>query len=80
MGVPDRHPAQLKAVYNAYQVYVCVLRDGDVVHTSAIYRDRPERARAPVFPDARLDAGGTLESETRAIMAGMRQWIVPAAA
>ena len=73
-------PAQLKAVYHAYQVYVCVLASGDVVHTSAIFVLDPSGRERLYFETLDSSAGGTLESETRAIMAGMRQWIVPAAA
>ena len=72
-------PAELKAVYHAYQVYVCVLKDGDVVHTSAIFVVDPSGRERLYFETLDSSAGGTLESETRAIMAGMRQWLSPAA-
>ncbi len=73
-------PAELKAVYHAYQVYVCVLKDGDVVHTSAIFVVDPSGRERLYFETLDSSAGGTLESETRAIMAGMRQWLSPSAA
>ena len=73
-------PAQLKAVYHAYQVYVCVLKDGDVVHTSAIFLVDPSGRERLYFETLDSSAGGTLESETRAIMAGMRQWLSPSSA
>jgi cytochrome oxidase Cu insertion factor (SCO1/SenC/PrrC family) len=71
-------PTELKAVYKAYQVYVCVLHDGDVVHTSAIYVIDPRGRERLYFQTLDSDAGVTLSSETRAIMAGMRQWVAPA--
>ena len=73
-------PAELKAVYHAYQVYVCVLKDGDVVHTSAIFLVDPRGRERLYFETLDSSAGGTLESETRAIMAGMRQWLSPTSA
>ncbi len=73
-------PAELKAVYHAYQVYVCVLKDGDVVHTSAIFVVDPSGRERLYFETLDSSAGGTLESETRAIMAGMRQWLSPSTA
>ena len=68
-------PAQLKAVYRAYQVYVCVEHDGDVVHTAAIYVIDAQGNERLYFQT--LDSGAvvTIGSETQAIVAGMRQWL-----
>jgi cytochrome oxidase Cu insertion factor (SCO1/SenC/PrrC family) len=71
-------PSELKAIYKAYQVYVCVLHDGDVVHTWAIYVIDPTGRERLYFQTLDSDAGVTLSSETRAIMAGMRQYTAPA--
>ncbi len=71
-------PAALKAVYRAYQVYVCVEHDGDVVHTAAIYLIDPRGNERLYFETLDSGASVTAESETQAIAAGMRQWL-PAA-
>jgi len=68
-------PAQLKAVYHAYQVYVCVQPDGDVVHTAAIYLIDPRGNERLYFQTLDSNAGITVGSETQAIAAGMRQWL-----
>jgi cytochrome oxidase Cu insertion factor (SCO1/SenC/PrrC family) len=71
-------PAQLKSVYHAYQVYVCVQPDGDVVHTAAIYLIDPHGSERLYFQTLDSNAAVTVGSETQAIAAGMRQWL-PAA-
>jgi cytochrome oxidase Cu insertion factor (SCO1/SenC/PrrC family) len=68
-------PAQLKAVYGAYQVYVCVKPDGAVVHTAAIYLIDPRGYERLYFQALNSNAGITVGSETRAIVTGMRQWL-----
>jgi cytochrome oxidase Cu insertion factor (SCO1/SenC/PrrC family) len=68
-------PAELKAVYRAYQVYVCVEHDGDVVHTAAIYLIDPHGNERLYFQTLDSSAGVTVGSETQAIAAGMRQWL-----
>jgi len=68
-------PAQLRAVYHAYQVYVCVQPDGDVVHTAAIYLIDPRGSERLYFQTLDSSAGITVGSETQAIAAGMRQWL-----
>jgi len=68
-------PAQLKAVYRAYQVYVCVKHDGDVVHTAAIYLIDPRGNERLYFQTLDSNAGVALASETQAVAAGMRQWL-----
>jgi len=68
-------PATLKAIYRAYQVYVCVTRSGQVIHDAALFVvDGSGRER--LYYDM-MDAGGlfTLESETTALVAGMRAWL-----
>jgi len=68
-------PAQLKAIYRAYQVYVCVEPDGDVVHTAAIYLIDPRGRERLYFQTLDSGARVTAGSETLAIAAGMRQWL-----
>jgi len=68
-------PAELKAVYRGYQVYVCVEHDGDVVHTAAIYLIDPHGNERLYFQTLDSSAGVTVGSETQAIAAGMRQWL-----
>lgn len=68
-------PAQLKAIYAAYQVYVCVQHDGDVVHTAAIYLVDPRGRERLYFQTLDSGAQVTVGSETRAIEAGMRRWL-----
>jgi cytochrome oxidase Cu insertion factor (SCO1/SenC/PrrC family) len=68
-------PAKLKAVYRAYQVYVCVEHDGNVVHTAAIYLIDPHGNERLYFQTLDSSAGVTVGSETQAIAAGMRQWL-----
>lgn len=68
-------PAQLKAIYSAYQVYVCVEPDGDVVHTAAIYLIDPRGLERLYFQTLASGAEVAVGSETRAIVAGMRQWL-----
>ncbi len=68
-------PAQLKAIYSAYQVYVCVKPGGDVVHTAAIYLIDPHGRERMYFQTLDSGAAVTAGSETRAIVAGMRQWL-----
>ncbi len=67
--------AQLKAVYRAYQVYVCVEHDGDVVHTPAIYLIDPRGNERLYFQTLDSSAGVTVGTETQAVAAGMRQWL-----
>ncbi|MGP0101242.1 MAG: SCO family protein [Solirubrobacteraceae bacterium] len=68
-------PARLKAIYSAYQVYVCVHPGGDVVHTAAIYLIDPRGRERLYFQTLDSGARVTVGSETRAIVAGMRQWL-----
>ncbi|MGA2454129.1 MAG: SCO family protein [Solirubrobacteraceae bacterium] len=68
-------PAQLKAIYRAYQVYVCVEPDGDVVHTAAIYLIDPRGRERLYFQTLDSGARVTVGGETLAIVAGMRQWL-----
>jgi len=68
-------PLQLKAVYSAYQVYVCVKNDGEVVHTAAIYLIDPSGYERLYFQTLNSSAGITVGSETKAIVTGMRQWL-----
>jgi cytochrome oxidase Cu insertion factor (SCO1/SenC/PrrC family) len=68
-------PATLKAVYRAYQAYVCVEHDGDVVHTAAIYLIDPHGNERLYFQTLDSSAEVTVGSETQAIAAGMRQWL-----
>ncbi len=68
-------PQQLKAIYAAYQVYVCVERDGAVVHTAAIYLIDPRGRERLYFQTLDSGARVTVGSETRAIVAGMRRWL-----
>ncbi len=73
-------PARLKAVYSAYQVYVCVQHDGDVVHTAAIYLVDPRGRERLYFQTLDSGARVTVGSEARAIEAGMRRWLPGVAA
>jgi cytochrome oxidase Cu insertion factor (SCO1/SenC/PrrC family) len=68
-------PAELQAVYRAYQVYVCVEHDGDVVHTAAIYLIDPHGNERLYFQTLDSSAGVTVGSETQAVAVGMRQWL-----
>ena len=68
-------PGELKAVYRAYQVYVCVEHNGDVVHTAAIYLIDPHGNERLYFQTLDSSAGVTVGSETQAIAVGMRQWL-----
>jgi cytochrome oxidase Cu insertion factor (SCO1/SenC/PrrC family) len=68
-------PAELRAIYHAYQVYVCVTHSGRVIHDAAVYVIDPS-GRERLYYDM-MDAGGqfTLSSETTALVAGMRAWL-----
>lgn len=72
-------PAALKAIYRKYQVYVCVEHNGDVVHTAAIYLIDPAGRERLYFQTLDSSVGVTIDSETQAILAGVRQWLPPAA-
>ena len=65
-------PSSLEAIYHAYQVYVCVARSGEVIHDAAVFVIDP-RGRERLYFDM-LDVGGAfnLESQSAALIAGMR--------
>jgi cytochrome oxidase Cu insertion factor (SCO1/SenC/PrrC family) len=68
-------PAQLKAIYRRYDVYVCVEPDGDVIHDAAIFIIDPQGRERLYYETLDSSASFTVESETRAILAGMREWL-----
>jgi cytochrome oxidase Cu insertion factor (SCO1/SenC/PrrC family) len=68
-------PARLKAVYKQYNVYVCVEPDGDVIHDAALFIIDPQGRERLYYETLDSSSSLTVESETRAILAGMRQWL-----
>ncbi|MGA2319393.1 MAG: SCO family protein [Solirubrobacteraceae bacterium] len=68
-------PAQLKAIYKQYDVYVCVEPDGQVIHDAAIFIIGPEGLERLYYETLDTSVSFTVESETRAILAGMREWL-----
>lgn len=68
-------PAKLEAVYKGYEVSVNVEQGGGVVHDSAIIIIAPDGRERLYYETLDSNARFTVESEIRALLAGMRQWL-----
>jgi len=68
-------PVELKAIYKKYDVYVCVQPDGNVVHDAATFIIDPEGRERLYYDTLASSASFTVQSETEAILAGMREWL-----
>jgi cytochrome oxidase Cu insertion factor (SCO1/SenC/PrrC family) len=68
-------PAKLEAVYKEYEVSVTVERGGGVVHDAAIIIIGPDGRERLYYETLDSNARVTVESEIRALLAGMRQWL-----
>ena len=68
-------PAKLEAVYKGYEVSVNVEQSGGVVHDSAIIIIAPDGRERLYYETLDSNARFTVESEIRALLAGMRQWL-----
>ena len=68
-------PAKLDAIYRQYQVYVAVQNGGGVEHDPATFIIGPDGRERLYYETLDTKAGPTMESETQALLAGMRQWL-----
>jgi cytochrome oxidase Cu insertion factor (SCO1/SenC/PrrC family) len=68
-------PAQLDAIYREYQVYVAVQKGGGVEHDSATFIIGPDGRERLYYETLDTKARSTMESETQALLAGMRLWL-----